>query len=303
MTETVVNKYFEMDPTAHFWHWEVPVYLFLGGVTAGLMVLSAFLSMREKASREIKMLPLLAPVLISFGMLALFLDLDYKVHVYRFYLSFEPTSPMSWGSWILMAIYPATLALGILGLDDKALSRFEWAKAPISRIQALISPFKSHLQWSVAILGIGLGVYTGILLSTLDSRAAWNSSILGPLFLISGLSTGAAFMLLLPMDKKERKLLIIADIVAISLELALIGLYLIGLVHGGSLGREAASLFLGGQFTGVFWSLVIIMGLITPLILEVFEVRAKTHLATIAPVLILAGGLSLRWIIVLAGQV
>ena len=39
-------------------------------------------------------------------MTTLFLDLEYKLHVFRFYTSFEPTSPMSWGAWILVLIYP-----------------------------------------------------------------------------------------------------------------------------------------------------------------------------------------------------
>ena len=50
-------------------------------------------------------------------MLALFLDLEFKKHVYRFYLAFLPSSPMSWGSWILILVYPAALLLGLGSLD------------------------------------------------------------------------------------------------------------------------------------------------------------------------------------------
>ena len=54
------------------------------------------------------------------------------------------------------------------------------------------------LAWLNLLLGVALGVYTGILLSALGARPAWNSALLGPLFLVSGISTGAALMLLLP---------------------------------------------------------------------------------------------------------
>jgi hypothetical protein len=50
------------------------------------------------------------------------------------------------------------------------------------------------LGWANLVLGVGLGIYTGILLNTMVARPLWNSAILGPLFLVSGLSAGAAVM-------------------------------------------------------------------------------------------------------------
>ena len=81
-----------IDPHLHIWGWEVPVYLFLGGVTAGLMILNALLGKgvaNERMSNAMRRLPFAAPVLLSIGMFALLLDLEYKAHVYRFYTSFQ----------------------------------------------------------------------------------------------------------------------------------------------------------------------------------------------------------------------
>ncbi len=50
------------------------------------------------------------------------------------------------------------------------------------------------LAWSNIVLGVALGIYTGILLDTMVARPLWNSAILGPLFLFSGLSAGAAMV-------------------------------------------------------------------------------------------------------------
>ena len=57
------------------------------------------------------------------------------------------------------------------------------------------------------ILGIMLGIYTGVLLSTMGARPLWNSSILWLLFLISGLSTAAAFIHMIAKNKFEREIL------------------------------------------------------------------------------------------------
>ena len=59
------------------------------------------------------------------------------------------------------------------------------------------------------MLGVGIGIYTGILLNTMVARPLWNSAILGPLFLFSGLSAGAAMMhiasVVLPGDVRRRR--------------------------------------------------------------------------------------------------
>ena len=91
-----------IDPSLHIWGWEIPVYLFLGGLAAGLLVLPALLEMSKgdrRLSGSVQFMPFAALALISLGMVALFLDLEYKVHVWRFYLALMPASPMSWGSW------------------------------------------------------------------------------------------------------------------------------------------------------------------------------------------------------------
>ena len=91
---------------------------------------------------------------------------------------------------------------------------------------------------------------------------------------------------------------------AIAAEFLLIGLYFVGLVTvGGQAGREAFALFFGGRYTALFWFLVIIAGLAVPLLIEAVESRKKLNPTRFAPALILVGGLSLRLILVAAGQI
>jgi len=298
-----------VDPHLHIWGWEVPVYLFLGGVTAGLMILTARLGARgERASRWARWLPFAAPVVLSVGMGALFLDLAYKLHVYRFYLALRPTSPMSWGSWILMAIYPATLLLGFGQLTQRETERLaEWVPTrPVRRLVWAVRRWTTarlpSLRTANVVLGIVLGGYTGLLLGTLGARAVWSSAVLGPLFLVSGISTGAAFLMLFPVDHDEHSRLRGWDLAAIGTELALLLLFLLGLTTGGAASRAAADLFLGGAYTAPFWALVVIAGLLVPLVVEALEARRGLKPTLIAPALLLTGGLALRWILVDAGQ-
>ena len=77
-----------IDPSFHAWGWEIPVYLFLGGLVAGMMVITGyfFLSGRYKNLRSsVYVLPSLGLGLLSLGMLALFLDLEHKLYTWRLY--------------------------------------------------------------------------------------------------------------------------------------------------------------------------------------------------------------------------
>ncbi|MGK2859631.1 MAG: NrfD/PsrC family molybdoenzyme membrane anchor subunit [Thermoanaerobaculia bacterium] len=314
MTEVeIFRNSASIDPQLHIWGWEIPVYLFLGGLTAGIMVLTAIVGRRVEGgaqSRAMRLLPFAAPVLLSLGMGALFLDLEYKLHVFRFYTAMKPTSPMSWGSWILLLIYPATILLGVARLRDEDVSTLPLLRSLrgrgaglLARLRAVGTANVRAVEAANVFLGVALGGYTGILLGTLGARALWSSVLLGPLFLVSGLSTGAAFMMLFRLAHEEHATLLRWDIGAIALEFVLLGFFFVELVaNGGQKGRAAAALFFGGGYTAAFWALVVITGLVTPLVMEVAEARKGLRPAIVAPFLLLVGGLSLRWIFVLAGQ-
>jgi formate-dependent nitrite reductase membrane component NrfD len=262
-----------IDPSLHVWGWQIAVYLFLGGLAAGVMILAGILRGQSRAARW---LIFVAPLALSAGMLALFIDLEHKLHVFRFYTAFRVTSPMSWGSWILLLIYPATILYGF---------------RPTERLRRI----------NIG-LGVALGAYTGVLLGTLSARAAWSSLFLAPLFLVSGVSAGAAIAMLLPLTEEERESIRRWDLIAIAAEAVVLGFFFVDLIAaGGARGHAAASLFFGGPYTAIFWSLVVIAGLALPAALEIVEARRRIHIA-IAPALILLGGLALRWIFVLAGQ-
>jgi formate-dependent nitrite reductase membrane component NrfD len=305
-TTTCVNAL--IDPSLHIWHYEVPLYLFLGGLVAGLMVIGGLWMLRSPdrpRSRALQLLPWAAPLLITLGMVFLWLDLENPFNAFRFYFTFEPTSPMSWGSWILIGVYPVSILLAWAStpadLKDRWLARLSGVPG-LPKLDAWARGRAPHLATLNILLGAALGLYTGVLLGTMAARPLWNSAILGPLFLVSGLSTGTAFMMMYRLERQEKQLLSRVDMGLISIELVLLGLWMIGLATGGAASRAGLHTILGGPYTAAFWTLVVALGLVTPLIGEWLEHRHGAVPARFTAALVLIGGLALRWILVYAGQ-
>jgi len=297
-------------PHLHAWGWEIPVYLFLGGWTAGILVLCGWALFkgvrygRREASFGLASSGLfgLGLLAISAGMLALFLDLSHKAHVWRLYVAFEPRSPMSWGAWILLLVYPV-LAAGVLLDPPRALLR----SVPLLHHPVRWLSHHPGVRGTVGVVamvvGVGLGIYTGILLSALGARPFWTSALLGPLFLVSGLSAAAAFAHMVSPEAGERQALARFDNLFLLVELALLFLLLVGLTTSSGTHAAAADLVLGGPLTAVFWVGVVGLGIAVPLAIQSLAVTHRIAHTPIGPVMVLLGGLALRFVLVYAGQV
>ncbi len=298
-----------IDPGLGIWTWEVAMYLFLGGVTAGIIVFAAVVALLKKdaeAPFASDRLAILAPIVLSIGMTTLFLDLEHKLYTYNFYTTFRVLSPMSWGAWILIVIYPVSL-LQILStlrrgvpqaaafVDRSSIGRasIDWCERNRREISLVAIP-----------VGVLLGVYTAILLSAFSARPFWNTGVLAPLFLASGLSTAAALVALLTKHPGERAWFTRIDIYLIVIELALVGLFIINLATGSA--QQIAALHccvMGGPHTFAFWVVFVGIGLLIPLLLEILEVRGLGKpLAIAAAVLVLIGGYTLRNVMLEVGQ-
>jgi formate-dependent nitrite reductase membrane component NrfD len=297
-----------IDPTMHVWGWEIPLYLFLGGLVAGIMIFTGIRMLRRKdegTSLALALLPWTAPVAISVGMFFLWLDLEHPFNAWRFYLAFKVTSPMSWGAWILIGIYPVSVLLAWITTPEalKAPIRGRLNGIPLfGRLEAWAEGNVRLLGGLNIFMGAALGIYTGVLLGTMAARPLWNSALLGPLFLVSGLSTGAAFMLLFGLTDRERVFFGRADMGLIAAELVILSLWIIGLASAGSPSQGALEMIFGGPYTAAFWTLVVALGLLAPLFGEWFELKHGAVPGKGTAILVLLGGFALRWILVFAGQ-
>lgn len=293
-----------IDPQLHIWHWHIPLYLFLGGLAAGILFFAALFTILGKEKEyptAVKIAPFLTPILLSVGLLALLLDLNHKLYFWRLYTTIRLESPMSWGAWTLMVVTPLSIIWSALHIKE-IFPSWDWKYKWIYDLDSFFRKNLKVIAWTMLISALILGVYTGILFSAFNARPLWNTSILGPLFLTSGLSTGAAAIILLSKNSHERHSLARIDLMLIGIELFLIVHMFMGFLASTQVHIDAASLFLGGPFTTPFWLFVVTLGLAIPALLEVLELKGFKMPGFIAPALVIFGGLVFRFIIAYAGQ-
>ena len=294
-----------IDPQLHIWHWQIPLYLFLGGLAAGIMFFAALYHIQgkdEKYETAVKKAPVIVPLALILGLFALFLDLKHKAYFWQLYTNIKLQSPMSWGAWVLLVTTPLSFIWVALHIKT-FFPKWDWKFNILIILEEFFNKYKIYLAWIMLIYSLILGMYTGILFSAFNARPLWNTSILGPLFLTSGLSTGAATIMLISKSKEEKRLFAKIDLILIGIELFLIIHMFMGFLASTQVHLEAASLFLGGEYTAVFWVFVVTLGMVVPAILEILELK-NFHIPTAIPaLLVLTGGVLLRFIIAYAGQI
>jgi formate-dependent nitrite reductase membrane component NrfD len=294
-----------IDPYLNIWHWQIPSYLFLGGLAAGLLFFASFFTImgkEHKMETTVKKAPLIVPFVLMLGLFFLFLDLKHKLYFWQLYTTIRLESPMGWGSWVLMIITPISI-LWSASYVKEVFPNWDWKFKILNTVEAWLIKNRKIIAYPMAIYAVILGIYTGILLSAFNARPLWNTSILGPLFLVSGMSTAAAVIMLMSKDHKERKIMGRIDILLIVVELFFIIHLLMGFLAGSEVQINAANLFLGGKFTAPFFAFVVVLGLIFPAILEIFELKGYKVPIVVPAVLILLGGLIFRFLMVEAGQI
>ena len=293
-----------IDPHLHIWHWQIPLYLFLGGLAAGILFFAGLYTIlgKEKSyPTAIRIAPHIVPIVLVIGLLALLLDLKHKLYFWRLYTTIRLESPMSWGAWVLMLVTPLSFIWSAIHIKD-IFPRWNWKYQFLFTLEEFFTKYKLVIAWIMTIASVILGVYTGILFSAFNARPLWNTSILGPLFLASGLSAGAATIMLFSKNHAERGMLSRIDIGIIVVELFLIVHMFMGFLASTQVQINAAGLFLGGPYTASFWIFVVILGMIIPVILEILELR-KYRIPVLIPAgLVLFGSLMLRFLIAFAGQ-
>jgi protein NrfD len=293
-----------IDPHLHIWHWPIPLYLFLGGLAAGILFFASlyYIMGKEKIYPVIvRKAAFITPFLLVLGLLALFYDLNHKLYFWRLYTTIKLQSPMSWGAWVLLVITPASIIWSALHIKD-LFPKFEWPYKWLVELEAFFAKYKLVLAWIIMIYAVILGIYTGILFSAFNARPLWNTSILGPLFLASGLSAGAAAIVMMSNNHAERLHMTKIDLIILGIELFLITHMFMGFLASTEVQIDAAKLFLGGPYTMVFWVFVVILGIIVPAVLDIMELRGYHIPALIPGALVLFGSLMLRFIFAYAGQ-
>ena len=286
---------------AMVWEWPIFIDLWAAGVAGG-GYFAAFLVDRF-TGRKHKLLVQIATwvgmPLALLGVLLLVLDLGNQLWAWHLFVRFMPISPMSLGSWILLLWSITGVALialwfaEILEPAEQPTDVFAWVA---SLLRPLV-PATEILVWIAFVLSVLLITYTGVLLSN-TRIALWATVLLPALFVVSAIFTGtAAIRLVLTLLGKE----IPEEFGKASLILAV--LQAVALV--GFLVTVPAGVLVAGPLSIWFWIGVVLIGLLVPFGLEIGTLKLKvtTPLVLASTLCVLLGGLILRAVVVIGGQV
>lgn len=294
-----------IDPVLEVWHFPISLYLFLGGMAAGIIFFASLFTIMRKEKEfqtTVKGAMVVAVIAIVIGLMALMYDLTNMFYAWQLYTTIRLESPMSWGAWVLLIISLLSF-LWVFSYSTEMLPKWDWKFDFLKKFQTYLIKNRRTMALIMLPLALMLGIYTGILLSAFNARPLWNNPILGPLFLVSGLSTGAAAIILFSKSHYEKILLTKIDLALIILELGLIVHLIMGMFAGSAVQIEAMQVLINGDYTVMFFVFVIILGLIFPAILEGIELMGFKVPSIVPALLILMGGLIFRMIMVEAGQI
>jgi protein NrfD len=161
-----------IDPHLHIWHWQIPLYLFLGGLAAGILFFAGLYTIMGKEDRfatAVRKAPHLVPFILVMGLFALFLDLKHQAYFWRLYTTIRLQSPMSWGAWVLMLVTPVSIIWSAIHINE-IFPRWQWKSQIFIFLDRFFRQQKLALAWIMVISSVILGVYTGILFSAFNAR-------------------------------------------------------------------------------------------------------------------------------------
>ncbi len=258
------------------WGWPIALYLFLGGLGAGTLLVTALIDLKFKAlAKTVKWGAWAGVACLAVGTLLLLIDVTMPFRAIVLWQSFS-----NLGSW--MAIGAWLLGIGIvLGGIWALASTFE-------KLAGLRKPFRII----VMVLGVCIAAYTGILLSVLAAHPLWNTPLLPVLFLVSAVDTGVALTVIIsavfdkadPARETVITLLEKATVVLIAVE-AVVLIALLALVATGSeTGAASVGILTTGALAVPFWVLFVVVGLLVPAVVAFMAGKgAKKDAAAVAP--------------------
>lgn len=306
-----------MDATMNFytqdvWTWWIAIYLYFGGLGAATLAVTFLTDMYMKAHRDLVLWGAFSGViLLALGSLMLFIHLlDHRavIHVLNpMVLIHKPDAWIAWGTQFIiwMMFWGVLYALPYMYLtsffDRVPVVNWLLDRKLVNGIAQLSTRFRKTVGWLATVNGVGVAVYTGLLLQSFPAVALWHNPGVPLLFTVSAFSTAMAFLLLLmylvirqPDDQRIRNFYERVDLILISAELVI----LFSFFHYMQAGNESAMHSAKLLWNDMGWLIGFIgFGLIVPFLLELRGVLKgwSSHLPVVtASVLVLIGGYLLR---------
>lgn len=164
------------------WAWEIPVYFFVGGAAGASSILAAAANRYRAAPEMVRDARWLAAIGGAISPVFLIADLGMPSRFLNMFRVLKFQSPMSVGSWTLMAFSSSAAALALLGEMEKRTAR----SIPILTTAA---------EATSVLSGAVLSTYTGVLIGA-TAVPVWNEhvSLLPVHFAASGLSAAVSIL-------------------------------------------------------------------------------------------------------------
>ncbi|HHE31123.1 MAG TPA: polysulfide reductase [Chlorobaculum parvum] len=293
------------------WHWQIATYLFLGGLGGATFAISAVFHLFEGCDR--KMLSVAVMSSIFFLVVGtIFLLADMLQPLKAIYALTNPRSWIFWGVIFINFYFISAIVYVIPLLEEWAIFQPIIQKIP-QPLLGLLERFNKMAALVGSAAGFLVAIYTGLLISAAPAINFWNTPALPLLFVISGFSTGAAWLLLLSMFSKNENASKVSakleqlDAMLIVTELIILGAYFNFAMFLPTGARASAEyLFQSPLFIGGFF----IAGLLVPLIIETYGIFFGGHSEQkksavpmlLASSLVLFGGFLLRIYVLKAGM-
>ena len=277
----------EQGAVAHLaYDWMIVTYFFLGGLSAGAYLFSVAANYWKQEFKHLATKSaILSLMALGVGMLFLLVHLGQPFRAWRVLASFNPRSPLSWGVWFLNIFMFANLiyiAL-LLKAKDDAAKKFAYLGVPFAILSA---------------------TYTAMLLAQAPGRILWHTALMPVLFLNGAIISGTALVMLFSATSRNTELLAkLGRFVAwlVILELGMIAAEIIILLNGGAESVATARFLLSGQFGLLFLGVEVFLGAVIPVVM-LLRAKSTVFVQVAASVLILIGIFTMRYVMVIGGQ-
>lgn len=269
------------------WSSTYSIYFFTIGISAALFFMSTLSWYREEFKTLRSSAFYLSFALLAVSGLLLIGDLSKPARFLNIlnpaYLNF--TSPLAWGGLNLIAFGAVSVAyFFMMRKNDDGMSR--------------------KLAVVGSLLALGLPIYTGFDLTVHQNRPVWNTPLMPILFVALSLVSGAAVASFLA-GANEKLLVMLRRFMLWSA--AAVGVMLISMLgttaYGGT-GEELTFMFMtSGTLGMIFIGIGILLGTAAPILLLLAPFGRQQGGVMLAALLLLVGGMALRYSILVGGQI
>lgn len=271
------------------WGWMLAVDFFFAGMGGGMLVITGIAEMFFGAGATSVLGNFIGPMCIGIGAAFLILELGRPFEAWRVFMN--PKAILTIGAWIMSLAIVAGILYASFGI-----AAFLWSDWTLAR---------KMLAFISAVSGLVVATYPGILLGRHKARPFWNGPGMIGLFLLSSLVTGVAAHILsglivaAPLPDAVRILPgVAAGLLGFQL---LLWLGYIWIKNSGTTEAEAAATqrWINGDLSLAFRAGFLLLGTLLPMIVVLLPGAAYQGLSA---VLILAGGLLMRLLVVRGGE-